>query len=65
MSTKPQYTVALPDLSTCTLEFASKLGIDPAEFRLRNYTIYGDQSEMIKYSAKNLDKCIRKVVDST
>ena len=46
-------------------ELASKLGIDPAEFRLRNYTIYGDQSEMIKYSAKNLDKCIRKVVDST
>ena len=43
-------------------ELALKLDIDPAEFRLKNYTIYGDQSEKIKYSAKNLDKCIQKVV---
>ncbi len=46
-------------------ELASKLEIDPAEFRLRNYTIYGDQEEKIKYSAKNLDTCIRKVVEET
>ena len=43
-------------------ELASKLDIDPVEFRLKNYTIYGDQSEKIKYSAKNLDRCIQKVV---
>ncbi|MDG6997085.1 MAG: xanthine dehydrogenase family protein molybdopterin-binding subunit, partial [Nitrososphaerota archaeon] len=46
-------------------ELASKLGIDPAEFRLKNYTIYGDQSEKIKYSAKNLDRCIRKAVEES
>jgi CO/xanthine dehydrogenase Mo-binding subunit len=43
-------------------ELALKLGMDPAEVRLKNYTIYGDQEKKIKYSAKNLDRCIAKVL---
>ena len=46
-------------------ELAAKLNIDPAEFRLKNNTIYGDQVEKIKYSAKNLDRCIRKAVEES
>ncbi|MGI0080754.1 MAG: xanthine dehydrogenase family protein molybdopterin-binding subunit, partial [Nitrososphaerales archaeon] len=43
-------------------ELAAKLSMDPVLLRLKNYTMYGDQEEKIPYSAKNLDKCIAKVV---
>ncbi len=46
-------------------ELAAELSMDPAELRLRNYTIYGDQTKKIKYSAKNLDKCITKVIEES
>jgi CO/xanthine dehydrogenase Mo-binding subunit len=46
-------------------ELAAKLSVDPVELRLKNYTIYGDQERKIRYSAKNLDKCIAKVVEET
>ena len=46
-------------------ELAAKLGIDPATFRLKNYTIYGDQVQKTKYSAKNLHRCIRKAVEES
>ena len=46
-------------------ELAAKLSMDPAELRLKNYTIYGEQAEKIRYSAKNLDKCIAKVVEAS
>jgi len=46
-------------------ELAAKLSIDPAELRLKNYTIYGEQTEKVRYSAKNLDKCIMKAVESS
>jgi CO/xanthine dehydrogenase Mo-binding subunit len=44
-------------------ELASKLSMDPVDLRLKNYTIYADQERKIRYSAKNLDKCIAKVVE--
>jgi CO/xanthine dehydrogenase Mo-binding subunit len=52
-------------LETLIDELAAKLQIDPAELRLKNYTIYGEQDKKIKYSAKNLDKCIAKAVEAS
>jgi xanthine dehydrogenase molybdenum-binding subunit len=46
-------------------ELAKKLAIDPVELRMKNYTIYGDQEKKTLYSAKNLDKCIEKVVSES
>ena len=46
-------------------DLAVRLGMDPAELRLKNYTIYGEQEAKIRYSAKNLDKCIAKVVQES
>lgn len=43
-------------------ELAAKLAMDPVELRLKNYTVYGDQENRVRYSAKNLDRCIAKVV---
>jgi CO/xanthine dehydrogenase Mo-binding subunit len=43
-------------------DLAKKLNMDPVQLRLKNYTVYGNQSDKIRYSAKNLDKCIEKVV---
>lgn len=39
-------------------DLAAKLKLDPAEVRMKNYTIWGDQVKKKPYSAKNLDKCI-------
>ena len=46
-------------------DLAEKLGMDPVELRTRNYTPYGEQEKKIKYSAKNLNLCISKVVEET
>jgi CO/xanthine dehydrogenase Mo-binding subunit len=46
-------------------ELAAKLSIDPGELRLKNYTMFGNQEEKVRYSAKNLDKCIEKVVEES
>jgi len=46
-------------------ELAAKLGIDPVELRMKNYTTYGEQERKVRYSAKNLDLCIAKVVQET
>ncbi len=43
-------------------DLARKLGMDPATLRMKNYTVFGEQETKIKYSAKNLDICIEKVV---
>lgn len=45
-------------------KLAEELGIDPLEFRLKNYTIYGDQERKIPYSSKNLDECMRLVTEA-
>ncbi len=46
-------------------DLAEKLGMDPVALRLRNYTPFGDQAIGTRYSAKNLDVCIDKVVSET
>lgn len=50
----------------CTIDdLAQKLGMDPVALRLRNYTTFGEQEEKVRYSAKNLDLCIEKVVEES
>jgi CO/xanthine dehydrogenase Mo-binding subunit len=46
-------------------ELAAKLGMDPAQLRLKNYTIYAEQDKKVRYSAKNLDRCIAKAVQAS
>jgi CO/xanthine dehydrogenase Mo-binding subunit len=46
-------------------DLAVELNMDPAELRMKNYTIWGDQVKKIKYSAKNLDKCIEKALEGS
>jgi CO/xanthine dehydrogenase Mo-binding subunit len=46
-------------------DLAVELQIDPAQVRIRNYTVWGDQEKMVRYSAKNLDKCIAKALEES
>lgn len=43
---------------------AHELGMDPIEFRTKNYTPYGDQVDKIPYSRKRLDRCMELVADA-
>jgi CO/xanthine dehydrogenase Mo-binding subunit len=43
---------------------SEELDIDPLEFRLKNYTIYGNQEKKIPYSSKKLDECMKLVTDT-
>jgi len=43
-------------------DLATKLRMDPTELRLKNYTPFGEQERKVRYSAKNLDLCIDRVV---
>jgi len=43
---------------------AAELKMDPYEFRLKNYTEYGDQDNKIPYSRKSLDKCMELVTQA-
>ena len=46
-------------------DLARKLGMDPVRLRLKNHTPFGEQEKRIRYSAKNLDMCMDKVVRET
>ncbi len=52
-------------LESAVDDLAHRLGMDPVALRLRNYTPFGEQETRIRYSAKNLDVCIDKVVKET
>ena len=43
---------------------ATELGIDPLDFRLKNYAVYADQTKMTPYSSKRLDKCMELVTEA-
>ncbi len=43
---------------------AQSLGVDPLSFRMKNYTVWGDQERKLPYSAKNLDKCLQLVTEA-
>jgi xanthine dehydrogenase YagR molybdenum-binding subunit len=43
-------------------DLAKKLGMDPVALRMKNYTPFGEQERKVRYSAKNLDKCIAMAV---
>ena len=42
-------------------EVAESLGIDPLQFRLKNYTYYSDPVRKTPFSAKNLDRAMSEV----
>jgi CO/xanthine dehydrogenase Mo-binding subunit len=42
-------------------EVADAVGLDPLEFRLKNYTPYADQVKLTPFSSKKLDVTMRKV----
>ncbi len=42
-------------------ELANAVGMDPLDFRLRNYTPYADQERKTFYSSKQLDKAMKEV----
>ena len=52
-------------LETVMDDRAEKHGMDPVALRLKNYTEFGEQDKRIRYSAKNLDRCIERVVTET
>lgn len=43
---------------------AAAIGMDPLEFRFKNYTMWGDQETKTPYSTKNLDRCMHLVADA-
>jgi CO/xanthine dehydrogenase Mo-binding subunit len=43
-------------------DLAAELRMDPAELRMKNYTMWGDQVKKTPYSAKNLDQCVATAV---
>ncbi len=47
-------------LEVCIDEVAEKLGVDPAEYRIQQFSPYTDQEKQVKYSSYGLVECIRK-----
>ena len=45
-------------------ELAEEVGMDPYEFRLKNYTPYADQVKQIPFSSKKLDEAMRCVTQA-
>ena len=52
----PGATTGLWAFESAIDELAEKVGIDPLEFRLKNYT-YDDQNNNLPFSSKELKKC--------
>jgi xanthine dehydrogenase molybdenum-binding subunit len=44
-------------------EVAASIGMDPLDFRLKNYTPYADQTRKTFYSSKLLDKAMLEIAD--
>lgn len=43
---------------------ADLLGLDPFYFRMKNYTVWGDQVNKVPYSAYNLNRCMELVAEA-